>query len=468
MTAPLRITAIAIDSFMRLRSVRLRPEVGRAIVRITGRNAQGKTSIMTALAVALGGAKWLPADPVNHDAESAEIKIELDGDGGALVVRRRIAKDGTMQLEVRDADGVPVRKPQERLDALVGHSMLDPLAFLQLKAPEQRAKLLALIPEAEQLATFEAQREAAFKARTDVNRALRDADGELARLPCPEPVEAPDVGDLHAQLAAIAEQRAARRIAGERQQAAAAKLAAASEAQARTRRALEAAEQAHREAGRVRQEAEAELQALELDLRNGRNGRDQADELAAEAATETRVKAAIADAKAAAARAAAATAAIARYTAATAQRDNLAARSERLTAAIAGIDASKAALLEAAQMPVEGLSVTAEAVTYQGVPLAQASGAERLRVALALAIAARPGLRDVWIRDGALLDDDSLAAVEAHAAAAGACVWVELVGEGADDAIIISDGTVVDQVEPAPAPDPAKRAARRSRTPKPD
>jgi ATPase subunit of ABC transporter with duplicated ATPase domains len=114
-----------------------------------------------------------------------------------------------------------------------------------------------------------------------------------------------------------------------------------------------------------------------------------------------------------------------------------------LTKVIEEIDRRKAAILSAAKLPVDGLVVTDDGVELAGVPFAQASGAERLRVALALAIAASPNLEDVWIRDGALLDEDHLELVAKHAAAAKKRVWIERVGTSDAGVIVIADGQVV-------------------------
>jgi hypothetical protein len=113
-----------------------------------------------------------------------------------------------------------------------------------------------------------------------------------------------------------------------------------------------------------------------------------------------------------------------------------------LTATIAKIDAAKADLLAGASFPVPGLGFNDTGVTYQGVPLEQASGAERLRVAIGVAIAASKGLADVWIRDAALLDDDSLATIEQLALEHDVRVWLELIKAPDDGAIVISDGMV--------------------------
>lgn len=423
----MKITALQISDFKRIREISITPDADAAVILIGGANGNGKTSILDAITAAFGGAKALPEEPIRRGADRAEVRIELDD--GALVLRRRITKGGDV-LEVRDADGVPVRKPQERLTALVGRSMLDPFAFLALKEAEQRARLLELIPEAEQLAQLDGQREATFTARTDVNRKVRDAEGELARLPIPPaPAAAPDVAELHGQLTAIAVRaQAATGAALQASQAAEAWDRAKLQAD-RAREALAQAEAAARDAASKAADAAAESTrkavAAEADRAEGE-----------------RIRAEIAAADTIAARHREATLARERHAAAELALTNLRDRSAKLTAAIDGIDTRKRELLEAARMPVAGLGVTATAVTFQDVPLSQASGAERLRVALALAIATRPGLQDVWIRDGALLDEDSLAAVIEHARAAGVRVWIERVGTRDEDALVIVDGAV--------------------------
>jgi hypothetical protein len=57
-------------------------------------------------------------------------------------------------------------------------------------------------------------------------------------------------------------------------------------------------------------------------------------------------------------------------------------------------------------------------------------------------MAASPGLDDVWIRDGALLDDDSLQLLAEEADKAGKRCWVERVGDRDPGAIVIQDGRV--------------------------
>jgi DNA repair exonuclease SbcCD ATPase subunit len=423
----MKITAIEIRDFKRVREVALRPSADTYVVLIAGDNAQGKTSILDALTAAFGGGRAIPADPVRHGADRADIRIELDG--GALIVSRKITADSET-LMLRNADGVEQKRPQELLKSLVGSSFLDPFEFMQQKEADQRATLLKLIPNADAIVELDVAREEMFDKRRGVNRQLKEAEGELARMPNPDPVDEVDIGaiykrigELKAQSLEMDQANAALKAA----QTAAARVAAEVE---RLRGELALAQERARAAEKEEADARAKWSRAASRYRLG-DGEELADlERSAVAAGE--------DNK----RAAAARVQRERHAAAAAAVDQLGERSRRLTTGIEQLDADKAKALAEAKLPVEGLGFTDAGVTFGGVPLAQASGAERLRVALALAIATRPKLRDVWIRDGALLDSASLSLIVELAREHKCRVWIERVGDADPGAIVISDGKI--------------------------
>ena len=115
---------------------------------------------------------------------------------------------------------------------------------------------------------------------------------------------------------------------------------------------------------------------------------------------------------------------------------------EFLTAQLAAIEKRKAEGLATATFPVDGLGFDTDGVTYQSVPFKQASGAEQLRVSLAMAIALNPGLKVIRIADGSLLDSTNLQLIEEMAVANDYQVWIEMVDETGDFGITIEDGAV--------------------------
>lgn len=443
----MKISAVQITNFKRIHDVRITPEADRTLLLLGGKNAAGKSSTLDALVAAFGGKRAQPLDPVRHGADEAEIVVELDG--GELTVRRVIAAGGDSALEVRDRLGA-VRAPQAMLDKLVGARCLDPLSFLALPAKEQRAQLMRLIDGAERIAELDGKRERAFTKRTEIGRDLSRAEGELARLAPVEVGQPIDVAALNEEARAFAEQQRAGDGLGrvyetcqrETEQARA-RLSGINAERTRIEAEIERLKGRLVELGmqsaewgedvttceRVEAEAKAKLDAaatawsasterravLDADLR--RAGEHNRRVFEAEAQNKRRAEAAE-------------------------TVEKLSAERDAITKVIATIDDRKAAILGAAKLPVDGLSVDDHGITLAGVPFEQASDAERWRVALALAIAASPGLDDVWIRDGALLDEESLELVAKHAEAAGKRLWIERVGTRDPGAIIIHDGKV--------------------------
>jgi hypothetical protein len=99
-------------------------------------------------------------------------------------------------------------------------------------------------------------------------------------------------------------------------------------------------------------------------------------------------------------------------------------------------------MIEGASFPIEGLSFDATGVLYNGLPFAQASSSEQLRVSAAMAFAMNPEFKVILIRDGSLLDSHSREMLRQMAEESDAQVWMEVVGKNEQPAIIIEDGRV--------------------------
>lgn len=437
----MRITALYVRDFKRLHDIELRPDADRAIILIGGKNANGKSSLLDALSTAFGGKKQQPDDPVRHGADEATIRVELDD--GELEVRRVIQPGGESLLEVRDRLGA-VSAPQTVLNKLVGARFLDPLAFLSLAAKDQAAALMKVIPGAERIGELNAKRKRAFDRRTEVGRDLTKAEGELARLP-EVAVEAPIA------VAALAAERAGM---SELQQVGA-KATARKEVAVRATQDAVARRVANDHAIKKLEAQLAELRAMDETLsaevqrceEAARASIAEVDRVAAEwLALAPRRAALDADFVRADAHNRAVFAAEAqnkRHAQARADVEKLTREQADLTKVLDTIDTRKAEILAAAALPVPGLAIADDGIELAGVPFDQASDAEQWRVALALVIAASPGLDDVWIRDGALLDDESLALVAEQSHAAGKRPWIERVGTRDPGVIEIRDGRVV-------------------------
>jgi hypothetical protein len=115
---------------------------------------------------------------------------------------------------------------------------------------------------------------------------------------------------------------------------------------------------------------------------------------------------------------------------------------DALTRAIEEIDEEKQGQLAFATFPLDGLSLGDTGVLLNGVPFGQGSQARQLQAAVAIGLALNPRLRVILIRDGSLLDDDSMKLVTELAVKHKAQIWIEVVQSKDPAAVVIEDGEV--------------------------
>jgi DNA repair exonuclease SbcCD ATPase subunit len=400
-----KIIRLATTNYKRMVAAEITPDPDGNLVIVAGKNGQGKTSLLDSITAALGGvnAKTTPK-PIRDGEERAEIVLETE----ELIVTRKFTASGST-LTVKSIDGAVYPKGQAKLDDLLGKLSLDPLAFTQLSDRDQLATLLDLVELPFDLDKLAAERKETFEQRAEANRGVKSLAGQLAGYPTF------DVDNDYEEVsvsALIAEYRAGQAL---------------NEKIAEADRAVEA--------------WRAKVDRLTAELAEAQAALDIASDYSAKAPAPVDVDAIqekIDDAEQTNAKARE----YSDYLAIVSKHADAVADADKLTARLAEIDQKKAAGLEAATFPIEGLGFDETGVTYQGVPFKQASGAEQLRVSLAMAIALNPKLRVIRIADGSLLDTDNLALVEAVAKENDFQVWIEMVGDGDGRGIIIEDGEV--------------------------
>lgn len=397
-----KIVKLEASNFKRLRAVEISPD-GNLVV-IAGRNGQGKTSVLDAITAALGGAstKALPR-PIRDGEDKAQIVLETED----LIVTRTFSGTAS-KLTVKGKDGSTFSKGQAKLDELLGRLSLDPLAFTQLSEKDQLKTLLDLVELPFDPVKLEADRAKVFAERTDVNRRIKELQGQAAGYTIPADVPAEEVS-VSALLTQYREaQDASTHASNMRRQA-----AYHAERVVLLRQELQEAE-----AKLAEIDKEFSLLPAPIDLEAIQSQIDNAEQ----------VNAGVRAAKA--------------HRELTDRLASLQGDADFLTAQLDSIDKRKADGLAAASFPVEGLGFDEAGVTYQSVPFKQASGAEQLRVSLAMAIALNPGLRVIRIADGSLLDSTNLQLIEEMAVSNDYQVWIEMVDETGDFGITIEDGAV--------------------------
>lgn len=403
----MKIIELKAENVKRLKAVDITPDGTLQVV--GGRNAQGKSSVLDAIWLALGGGKASKGTsrPIRDGEETASVTLNL----GDLVVTRTWSAGGT-KLTVQSADGATHKSPQGMLDDLVGQLSFDPLAFTRLSAREQRDALLDLVNLDVNLDELDAERSRLYDQRTDVGR------------------QGKSIGEVTVDSTLPDEQQSATELIAEIRQA-----QEQAEANARRQSDLERAQERAQEVRRKLDELHEELDDAKLEISHAQDAiefqqepQDTA-ELERRLATIEETNSAIQANQQAKER--------------QAQKDQMRQQYEELTGRIDALDKQKADALAGAEFPIEGLAFDEQGVTYGGVPFSQASSAEQIRVSLAMAMALNPKLRVLRIMDGSLLDEDAMTAIREVVAENDFQLWIERVGDSDQGAVILEDGEVV-------------------------
>lgn len=428
-----RITELKVDNYKRLKAIHLKP-TGEPLYVIGGRNSQGKTSVLDALAAVFGGAKLSAAQPIRKGENFAEITAKLaETEHGDITVKVRWDHKGR-QLVITSADGYEAPTPQALLNDMVGALTFDPLEFTRQKPADQQATLRQLVGL--DTTAIDDQRARSYVTRTGVNRRVKELDAKLAGMATPD-----NVPPALASVTEVARELEAAREANRANQKRRDGLDA-------TRKGIEY-RQSDLDALQVKI-AELVWQAREL------GETIAADTLAYQRAAESVAQLADVATGEIEARLETVEADNERYRAEQSRlavaQELSAARDEahRLTQEIDQLDADKEAATAAITFPVEGLGFGENGVLYNGVPFEQASTSDRIRVSAAMGFELNPELRIMLMREGAFLDGDGLAILEGIAAHYNGQIWLERVGDGSEVAVVIEDGSVKEVREPKP------------------
>lgn len=404
------IVELKAENVKRLRAVTINAD-GKPVIVVAGRNAQGKTSVLDSIEMALAGKRSIPERPIRDGELRASIVLKTDD-----YTISRVFTPGGSRLEVTAADGVPVSSPQALLDSLTGRLSFDPLAFMrdEAKQVDTLKHVMGLDFDA-----VDKERASLYAERTELNRTVKEltAQYNAAQDPGGEASERRvDVAELNAELAEAV------KINSAASQAELKVHVSRDYARAKAE-AVERAQAELREAEAVLERLMAELAVVPtvntVELVSGIKNADAVNKRVEQRELRAGLLKKLKDAKE---------------------------QSDDCTRLIEDIDREKAEAIKnaSARFPVPGLGFDESGVTLNSVPFKQSSSAEQLRTSISVGLALNPELKVVLIRDGSLLDADNLRMVEEMAMSAGAQVWIERVSDGNGATVIIEDGAVLD------------------------
>lgn len=401
-----RLVELSVSNFMRVHAVRIRPD--RKVIEITGKNASGKSSLLRALYVALGGDDASPEVPVRKGESKAVVKADL----GDIVITRTYTptEDGSYNttLTVESADGARFPSPQKLLNSLLSSLSFDPMQFSRMAPKDQFDALRPFVKgvDFDQIARMRAE---AYDKRRNASRKAREAETAANAIAVPIESKRVDVDVLVKKLAEAGDKNAKRAALYE-------KWKSLSERMSRITEQLDALQKEHAELSEQlkalpKPGKEIDVSDLRDEITRARKANEAAD---------------LFDRKA-------------EYLADAAKWSK---ESNALDAEIIALDSAKAEAIAAAKFPVKGLTLGDGEVMLNGLPFAQASEAERLTAGVEMAMSNDPKLRLVCIADGSAMDTDTFKVLEALAEKHDFQVIVETVNSCGRVAVEIADGSV--------------------------
>lgn len=420
----MKILNLAIENTKRVKAVALEPAQSGLTV-IGGRNGQGKTSVLDAIAWALGGEKHRPTNAQRDNSVIPPyIKVTLDN---GLVVER---KGKNSALTVTDPSG---RKAGQRLlDEFIHELALDLPRFMRATDREKAGTLLKIIGVGDQLAAIEREEERAYNERLTLGRIADQKTAFAKSMPyhTDAPRELVSAAELlrrhNAILARNAENQRKREIRDE--------LYAARNRMAEELKQLtEKYDAVCRECGIAEKSAEGledeSTEEIQRDL-------DRIDEINRKVRANLDHDKAEEDAREA----------TRAYNALTARIDEL--------------RTQKRDLLNGAKLPLPGLSVEKGCLLYNGKAWDCMSSSEQLRVSTAVVRALNPNCGFVLMDQLEQMDTQTLREFGAWLESEGLQVIATRVSTGDECQIIIEDGRIADHEEEAAQATEAQAPAR--------
>lgn len=402
-----KILRLDAENIKVLKAVTIEPSGN--IVEITGKNGQGKSSVLDSIIMALCGKKTIPDKPVRDGEKEGTIRLDI----GNLIVTRKIKENGESSIKVTNKDGASYSSPQSILDELVNNIGFDPLKFSQLKPQEQVEELKKIVKIDFDFEDAERKYKELYQDRTMVNRFVKELEikKDSILIDSDTPSDFVSVSEISNK---IKEANEFNNIQSQLKQ--------------RHENGVEYINQLKQKEKEIQEQiklAEEKLNNLEkpkdfidtkdlidtvenAEIINNKVRKKQDKEKINKELLEYKLK------------------------------------QEDISNKMQEIINQKEKALKEAKMPIDDLSIGDGVVLYKNIPFEQCSQGEKIKISTSIAMsgAKDKNLSVVLIKDGSLLDEDNLKIISDMANEKDFQVWIERVDSTGEVGVVIEDGMV--------------------------
>lgn len=413
---------------------------GKKFVEVTGKNGAAKSTVIDAIFLGIKGPTYMGRGYptwrlIKDDADRALLKVIIGNSERNIEIKRSITKkqdeDGTYRaggmLTIKDSDGMKLG--QEFLDNLISQFTVDPVSFSRKSAAEQ----IEIIKQLGNINTAELDkaRDQAYSERTIIGRKMKDIEPAIRiEPPKADMVDISEVSETY------------KKKLGKNQEIEQAKKDAAVFDE-RTEEIKKEVEELIAEIKRLQSLAEKRQDQIgEREfIAKSRVINDPENleylELAMKTAGATNMKAA----------------ARKTWEEKTAEYEKLEKEFTRLDGIVKAYPEEKQKLIKASKLPFTNIDFDDSiGLLIDGIPFTQKSDAEKIRISTRIGMELKPDFKIICIKDGSLLDEESLAVIKELSSKYNYQVLVETVGEKeGEDCITMRAGRVISEFNAKPA-----------------
>ncbi len=396
----MKVIKLVANNIKKLKAIEITPKGD--VIRITGKNGQGKTNVLEAIWYALAGSKDIPTEPIRQGETEGDIKLDL----GEYIVTRKFTKAGeNTYLEVKNKDGAKFPSPQALLDKLIGDVSFNPIDLM--KANNRDEMLLDIAGLSTRLGILDDEHQKKYNQRTFENREVKKLEAQVKERT--EKVELVNVQELLNEIRAVEGIYNAIAVTKENIR----------EIETDIKELEEKLENAKKELKKEKEELKGFQESKEetfslKELQAKLNKAEEINQRARDYEENEKVKSEYEERKKVA---------------------------DSLTKELEKIDKAKLELIENAKFPVTEMGYRDGKVTFKDIPLDQLSKSEEVLLGIQIQMELHPELKVILIPDASLLDSDSMEILEKLAKDKDYQLWVERV-EDEKVGVFIEDGTV--------------------------
>ena len=412
----MKILELNIRNLRKIEAIDINPASN--MIKIEGKNNQGKTTILDSILFALGGGK-VPGGVIK-DGESKSIITVKFGD---YIVKKTIT-DVSTYLTVETISGMKPKNPQSFLNDLVGKIAFDPLEFMRMDSKKQVDILKKVMGIEEKINQLKIDEKNTMEERTFSGREMSRYEA-LCREVIKPITEPESISSITSELDKLQKQREDYHIQLD-------DIAKTKNQKVQIENAINELERSLAKLHIEQKEISAKLNDFEEE-----NIKDFVDKIDHDIANKKTVlnhhELVLTEFN--------------KYKIYSENRKIFSEKEKQyndLDSKVESIRREIKETLSNAKLPIPGLDLTDNELLYNGHGFENVCESSKLKISVALTMAMNPKLKVILIRDGSLLDNDSLKEIQTIADKEDYQIWIEKVAseKGEEDAIYIVEGEV--------------------------